>query len=50
MSNYAIISVGGKQYRVAPGDVVRVDGHALAGDLFGRGDSRCEGAPRFPRQ
>ena len=28
---YAVVAVGGKQYRVAPGDVIKVD--TLAGDV-----------------
>lgn len=31
---YAVIRAGGKQYRVAPGDVIRVERFAASGDTF----------------
>ena len=47
---YAVIRAGGKQYRVAPGDVIRVETAGRQGRTgrvqrraggFGRGGQRC---------
>jgi len=57
MSSYAVIKAGGKQYRVKPGEQVRVEllpaevGAAVSFDevlLIGEGDASKIGAPLVP--